>query len=225
VLVAGRHDDAELRSGLDRTLALVRRLHGDQTRIFDSRHEARCALQNGGRNFPGVISGHVNLSDCRSALKLLTLPTNKGTGMSERSSYASAPKPDTPAYLRKHAEVPRGGVGLARKAPRFNVSFAIGTKTENHENYLATHKSNDCSLNAAEPRPLGRPARLIVLFRRFEIGSNKMLDVPCNPDGTSIETPPAAMGYVFVRRLLRRPVPPVRAGRVCRDIAKAEPSR
>jgi hypothetical protein len=74
VLVAGRHDDAELWSGRDRTQALVRRRSGgrDQTRVFDSRHEAWCALRNLGGNFRGVISGHVNLSDCRSAFKLST---------------------------------------------------------------------------------------------------------------------------------------------------------
>ena len=46
VLVAGRHKDAELWSGRDRTPALVRRPSDgrDQIRVFDSRHEVWCAL-------------------------------------------------------------------------------------------------------------------------------------------------------------------------------------
>jgi hypothetical protein len=81
MLVAGRHDDAELWPGRDWTPALLRRpsCGRDQTRVFDSRHEAPCALRNVGKNFRGVIVGHMKLSDCRSALKLLIPPTNKGT--------------------------------------------------------------------------------------------------------------------------------------------------
>jgi len=68
-----RHDDAKLWSGRDRSPALVRRPSGgrDQTRVFDSRHEAWCAHRNEGGNFRRVISDHVKLSDCRLAFKLI----------------------------------------------------------------------------------------------------------------------------------------------------------
>src|SRR5215813_8919679 len=65
-------------------------------------------LRNAGPNFRGAISGHMKLSDCRSALKLL-IPSHEQRRRYKRSklSYPSLPKLDTSAYLCKHAEVPR----------------------------------------------------------------------------------------------------------------------